>query len=161
VANTVDPVGGAYAIESLTNRIERDASEWLGRIDARGGVLAAIETGYIQDRIQEAAYEAQRAVDSGAAVVVGVNRFTTSRGPMTADVFRVDPELERLQAERVRAVRAGRSARDVTASLDVIALAARDGTNLVPPIIAAVERHATLGEVADALRAAFGEYPGQ
>jgi methylmalonyl-CoA mutase N-terminal domain/subunit len=158
VANTVDPVAGAYTVELRTNQIERDAVDWVAQIDGRGGALSAIESGFVQDRIQEAAYEAQQAIDSGAAIVVGVNRFVTERDFTTAPVFRVDPELERRQVERVRAVRAGRSQQEVTASLDDIERAAREGANLVPPIITAVERHVTLGEIADALRRIFGEY---
>ena len=159
VANTVDPIGGAYAVEALTTRIERDASELLGRIDAMGGTLVAVETGYIQDQIQDAAYRAQQAIDSGEAVVVGVNRFTdTASADVNADVFRIDPELERQQIERVRAVRASRSEHDWATALADVEQAARGSANLVPPIIAAVERRATLGEIADTLRRVFGEH---
>jgi methylmalonyl-CoA mutase N-terminal domain/subunit len=157
VANTVDPVGGAYAIELLTNRIEADASALIERIDAAGGTLVAIETGYIQREIQEAAYRAQRAVDAGDALVVGVNRYTDGHRDRT-EVFRIDPEVERRQVERVRAVRASRSAEESRAATDAVARAARGGENLVPVIIAAVEKRATLGEIADAMRRVFGEY---
>ncbi len=163
VANTVDPLAGSYAVEALTNRVEKEATELLARIDAAGGALAAIETGYIQQQIQDAAYRAQQTVDAGEAVVVGVNRFlqrddgAAGRGGMA---FRLDPELGRQQIERVRAVRAGRSQQEWRAALARIGRAAHDGSNLVPPIIAAVEAHATLGEVADALRLVFGEYQG-
>ena len=163
VANTTDPLAGAYAVESLTNRIETEATEILERIDAAGGALAAIETGYIQQQIQDAAYQAQQAVDAGETVVVGVNRFIRedNAGPdNSSGAFRLDPELEGQQIERVRAVRAGRSEREWSEALSRVGQAARDGSNLVPPIIAAVEAHATLGEVADALRAVFGEYEG-
>jgi methylmalonyl-CoA mutase N-terminal domain/subunit len=122
-----------------------------------GGTLTAIETGYIQREIQDAAYEAQQAVDSGAAVVVGVNRFTDDT-PADVAVFRVDPEIERQQIERVRALRASRSAADCAAALAAVEQAARDGSNLVPHIIAAVEKRATLGEIADRMRRVFGEY---
>ncbi len=157
VANTVDPVGGSYAIEEMTSRIEREASDLLDRIDRLGGTLAAIEGGYIQQQIQDAAYRAQQAIDSGEAIVVGVNRFADGGAPAT-EVFRIDPDMERRQVERVRAVRAGRSEREWRAALDAVAAAARGTSNLVPPIIAAVEARATLGEIADALRGVFGEH---
>ncbi|HKC54764.1 MAG TPA: methylmalonyl-CoA mutase family protein [Vicinamibacterales bacterium] len=157
VANTVDPVGGSYAIEEMTSRIEREASDLLDRIDRLGGTLAAIEGGYIQQQIQDAAYRAQQAIDSGEAIVVGVNRFADGGAPAT-EVFRIDPDMERRQVERVRALRAGRSEREWRAALDAVAAAARGTSNLVPPIIAAVEARATLGEIADALRGVFGEH---
>ena len=164
VANTVDPVAGSYAIEEMTTRIERAASELLDRIDQIGGTLAAIESGYIQQQIQDAAYRAQQAVDAGDAVVVGVNRFTSGEASPggqvrpNADLFRIDPEVERRQVERVRAVRAGRSERDWRSSLEAVESAARGTANLVPPIIDAVEKRATLGEIADAMRRVFGEH---
>jgi methylmalonyl-CoA mutase N-terminal domain/subunit len=163
VANTADPLAGAYAIESLTNRIETGATEILARIDAAGGALAAIETGYIQQQIQDAAYQAQQAVDAGETVVVGVNRFIQDDDSVpdhSSGAFRLDPELEGQQIERVRAVRAGRSQHEWREALARVGHAAKDGSNLVPPIIAAVEARATLGEVADALRFVFGEYEG-
>jgi methylmalonyl-CoA mutase N-terminal domain/subunit len=156
-ANTVDPLAGSYAIESMTNAIERGATAILGRIDAAGGTLPAIESGLIQREIQEAAYRAQVAIDAGEAVVVGVNRFEDSSSPV-GSLFQIDPEVERRQIERVRAMRAGRSASAWEHALEAVAAAARSGANLVPPIIAAVDAHATVGEIADALRAVFGEY---
>jgi len=157
VANTVDPVGGSYAIEDMTSRIEHEASELIDQIDRLGGTLAAIEAGYIQQQIQDAAYRAQQAIDSGDAVVVGVNRFGDAAAPAT-NVFQIDPDIERRQVERVRAVRAGRSQREWRPALDAVEAAARGTTNLVPPIVAAVEARATLGEIADALRRVFGEH---
>jgi methylmalonyl-CoA mutase, N-terminal domain len=164
-AATVDPVGGSFAIEERTSRIESDARALLDRIDAMGGTLTAIENGYIQRQIQDAAYQAQQAIDAGEAVVVGVNRFTDT-GHVEAGlqarpgvaVFRVDPEIERRQIERVRALRASRSVQEATAALSAVEAAARDGINLVPPIVAAVEARATVGEIADAMRRVFGEY---
>ena len=129
----------------------------LDHIDHLGGTIPAIEAGYIQQQIQDAAYRAQQAVDSGDAVVVGVNRFEDGTAPPT-DVFRIDPDIERRQVERVRAVRASRSQREWRAALDAVDAAARGTTNLAPPIIAAVEARATLGEIADAMRAVFGEH---
>ena len=159
VANTVDPTGGAYAIEEMTSRIERGAVEILDGIEARGGTLAAIESGYVQQQVHEAAYRAQRALDSGESVVVGVNRYEDAAPPPT-DIFRMNPAVEQQQAERVRAVRAGRSEGDWQTAVDAVERAARGGENLVPPIIAAVEAHATLGEIADAMRRVFGEHEG-
>ncbi|MBI3049922.1 MAG: methylmalonyl-CoA mutase [Acidobacteria bacterium] len=160
VANTVDPVGGAYAIEALTDRLERDAAALMDAVEAHGGALRAIESGYIQQQIQDAAYRAQQAVDGGDTVVVGVNRFADRDGAagVAGDLFRLDPEVERRQIERVRAVRAGRSEQGWQSALAAVERAARDGANLVPPIIAACEAQATLGEIADALRRVFGEY---
>src|SRR5262245_10703197 len=160
VANTVDPVGGSYAIEHLTDQIEAGAVALLERIDQMGGTLAAIENGFIQREIQESAYRAQVAVDSGDAAVVGVNRFVEDdpdhrTGP---PVFQIDPEIEKRQADRVRALRAGRDRTAWQQSVDAVAAAAQDGSNLVPRIVAAVEAKATVGEIADAMRSIFGEY---
>jgi len=157
VTNSVDPVGGAYAIESLTNDIERGANELLDRIDKLGGTLAAIESGFIQREIQESAYRAQQAIDSGASIVVGVNRFADAES-RSVPTFNIDPGVERSQVERVRAVRANRSEVAWKAATDGVEAAARRGDNLVPPIIAAVEARATVGEIADAMRAVFGVY---
>ena len=157
VPNTVDPLAGAYAVEALTSGIEREATELLARIDAAGGALVALETGYTQQQIQDAAYHAQQAIDGGETVVVGVNRFV-QRAETPMQAFRLDPELERQQIERIRAVRAGRGQDGWRTGIARVEQAALDGSNLVPPIIAAVEQHATLGEIADALRRVFGEY---
>ena len=160
VGNTVDPVGGAYAIETLTDRIEREARQLIATIDAQGGGLAAIESHYVQRQIQEAAYESQQAIDSGRAIIVGMNRFIApdDANDATTDVFHVDPDVERRQVERLRAVRSGRSEHEWRECLAAIDRAARDGSNLVPPVIAAIEAHATLGDIADTLRGVFGEY---
>jgi methylmalonyl-CoA mutase N-terminal domain/subunit len=157
VPNTVDPVGGSWAIEEMTSRIEREAAATLERIDRAGGTLAAIEAGLIQREIQDAAYRAQQRVDARDAIVVGVNGFTTSES-RPIEVLSIDPEVERRQVERVRAIRASRDPRAWQAALDEVAAAARDDRNLVPPVIAAVEARATVGEVADTLRAVFGEH---
>ncbi len=158
-ANTVDPVAGSYAIEAMTNRIEHDAGALLDRIAAAGGTLAAIETGLIQREIQESAYRAQVAIDGGDQVVVGVNRFSEEGDSDTAiPLLSIDPSVEQQQIDRVRAVRAGRSADAWQRAIDAVERAARDGSNLVPPIISAVEASATVGEIADALRRVFGEF---
>jgi methylmalonyl-CoA mutase, N-terminal domain len=157
VANTVDPCGGAAAIEELTDRIEAGARELLERIDAAGGTLAAIEQGLIQREIQESAYRAQQKIDAAETVVVGVNRFTTDE-PSGIDVLRIDPALEPQQAARVQAVRAARDGAAWQSALDGVRRAAGGTDNLVPPIVQAVEAGATLGEIADTLRGVFGEH---
>jgi methylmalonyl-CoA mutase N-terminal domain/subunit len=157
VANTVDPVAGSYAIETMTDRLEREAESMIDRIDRAGGTLAAIETGLIQREIQDSAYRAQLAIDKGESVVVGVNAFAD--GSRTAlSTLTIEAEVERKQIERLRAVRAGRSEAASQAALDRVRTAARDGSNVVPPIVAAVEATATIGEVANAMRDVFGEY---
>ena len=161
VANTVDPVGGSYAIEAMTDAIERDAEAIIARIDRMGGTLSAIETGVIQREIQESAYRAQVAIDSGAAVVVGVNRYTDGEAggePPHVNVFRVDADTERRQVERLGALRAARDRTAWRRSLDTVGESARTGANLVGPIIEAVEAYATVGEISDALRGVFGEF---
>jgi methylmalonyl-CoA mutase N-terminal domain/subunit len=157
VANTVDPVAGAWAIEHRTNVIEAEARAILDRIDRLGGTLAAIEQGLIQREIQESAYRAQQAVDRGETIVVGVNRFADGAGT-PIELLRIDPEVEARQVERVRALRASRDQTAWRRALDAVQAAARDGSNLVPPIVAAVEARATVGEIADVLRGVFGEF---
>jgi methylmalonyl-CoA mutase, N-terminal domain len=157
VVNTVDPVAGSYAIEKLTNEIEAGAQDYISKIDAMGGMLRAIETGFVQQEIQKAAYEYQQAVDSGEQVVVGVNRFQAEE-ERAIPTLRLDPEIERDQIARLNALRARRDAAKAKAALAEIERRARGTENLMPAILAAVESYATLGEISDALRRAFGEY---
>jgi methylmalonyl-CoA mutase N-terminal domain/subunit len=157
VINTVDPMGGAWAIEQRTEEIEREARALIDAIDAAGGTLVAIEEGRIQRQIQDAAYAAQQAIDSGQQVIVGVNRFA-SKDPQSIEVLQIDPDLERQQAASVASVRAQRDAQACLEALAAVERTARDGDNLMPPVIAAVEAHATLGEISDALRRVFGEH---
>jgi methylmalonyl-CoA mutase N-terminal domain/subunit len=157
VVNTVDPVAGSYAIEQLTDDIERGAVELLDRIDRMGGTLPAIEAGFIQRQIQESAYQAQVAIDSAEAIVVGVNRHV-DQSTASQPLFRLDPDGERRQSHRVRSLRASRDGARSQAALDDVSKAAGEGRNLVPPIIAAVEAFATVGEISDALRGVFGEF---
>jgi methylmalonyl-CoA mutase N-terminal domain/subunit len=157
IANTVDPLGGSYAIEALTNQVEQGAEEYLRKIDALGGVRCAIETGYIQREIQQAAYEYQRAVESGERVVVGVNRYATE-GPPSLPLLRVDPEIERAQVERLGKLRGRRDGARVATLLKEIEATARSERNLMPAILEAVKAYATVGEISDALRNVFGEY---
>jgi methylmalonyl-CoA mutase N-terminal domain/subunit len=157
VTNTVDPVAGSYAIEKLTNEIEAAAQDYISKIDALGGVLRAIETGYIQQEIQKSAYEYQQAVDGGEQVVVGVNRFQADE-ERAIPTLQVDPNIERTQVARLNALRARRDAAKSRAALEEVERRARGKENLMPAILAAVEAYATVGEISDALRRAFGEY---
>ena len=168
VANTVDPVGGSHVIERITDQIERDAEAVLAEIERAGGTLAAIENGFIQREIQESAYRAQIAVDAGEHIVVGVNKWETAptarreTGPQPSDpaipLFQISPAVEREQIDRVRALRGSRDRVACKIALERVGEAARNGHNLVPVIVAAVETHATLGEISDAMRAVFGVF---
>jgi methylmalonyl-CoA mutase N-terminal domain/subunit len=157
VAQTIDPLAGSYYVEHLTNEIEKHATGYLDKIDAMGGMLKAIERGFVQQEIQNAAYEYQQAVDRLEQVVVGVNRFEQEQG-RSIEIQRIDEALERKQVERLRAVRAKRDAGPWQASLKAVEDAARGGANLMPAIITAVESYATVGEISDTLRRVFGEY---
>jgi methylmalonyl-CoA mutase N-terminal domain/subunit len=157
VANSVDPVGGSYCIESLTNRIEEEVRTYFDRIEALGGMLAAIERGWVQREIQNAAYRDQQAIDAGATTVVGVNRFIREEEPPVL-TQRIDETLERRQVERVQALRVRRAAGPWQASLDRLRDHARAGANLMPAILEAVENYATVGEIASCMREVFGEY---
>jgi methylmalonyl-CoA mutase, N-terminal domain len=157
ITSSVDPVGGSYYIEELTDRIEAQAVDYIRKIDEMGGALQAIEAGYIQGEIQTAAYEYQRSVESGERVIVGVNRFQMTE-KQKIPVFRVNPEIEQAQVEKVRTLRRDRDASAWSRSLAELDSAARSGENLMPRILAAAEASATVGEIADTLRAVFGEY---
>lgn len=157
VADTADPLAGAYAIEYLTNEIERRAFDYIQKIDEMGGMLSAIEAGWVQREIERAAYDYQKAVEAGTEVVVGVNRFQVNE-ETPIPTLRLDPASEQAQKERVRRVRAERNQAAAEAALEAVEQAARSGENLMPRIIAAVEAYATLGEIADAMRRVFGEY---
>ncbi|KDA52895.1 methylmalonyl-CoA mutase [Thermoanaerobaculum aquaticum] len=157
LADVVDPLGGAYVIEAWTDRIEAQASEYIGRIEAMGGALAAIERGFVQREIQDAAYRAQREIEEGSQVVVGVNRFQEGESK-SPPVFRVNDEVQRAQVERLRAVKARRNEAEVKRTLEALENAAKTGENLMPPILAAVEAYATVGEIAGTLAAVFGEH---
>jgi methylmalonyl-CoA mutase N-terminal domain/subunit len=157
VANTIDPVGGSLAIERLTNEIEAGAGEYIARIDALGGMLRAIEEGYPQAEIQQAAYEYQQAVERGEQVVVGVNRF--AGGPEKAiSTLTVHAEIERTQVARLRTLRARRDAEKTKAALAEVERRAASTENLMPAILNAVEAYATVGEISDAMRRVFGEF---
>jgi methylmalonyl-CoA mutase, N-terminal domain len=157
VADTVDPLAGSYAIEQLTDEVERRASDYLEKIDAMGGMLRAIESGYVQREIQEAAYKYQKAVETGDAIVVGVNRFQIEE---ESDIprLRVDSAIEQAQVERVRALRARRNAERAETALVRLEEAARSTENLLPLILECVESLVTVGEISHRLRQVWGEY---
>ena len=157
VAYTVDPVAGSYAIESLTSQIESGATEYLKKIDALGGMLQAIESGFVQTEIQKAAFEFQRAVETKEQIVVGVNEFQ-SEEERKIPTLQIDPALEREQVTRLKALREKRDSAKTGAALAELERRARTSGNLLPPILAAVESFATVGEISDALRRVFGEY---
>ncbi len=158
VADTVDPLGGSYYIEWLTDEIERQANAYIERIDKLGGALAAVEQGYIQREIQDAAYRTQRAIEKGEQVVVGVNRFQTDE-VFTGELLRVDESVRVEQSARLHELRASRDDARVQNALSAIEAAARQPeAALMPLIVEAVEAYATLGEICDAMRRVFGEY---
>jgi methylmalonyl-CoA mutase N-terminal domain/subunit len=157
VADIADPLAGSYAIEQLTSDIELRAEEYLKKIDAMGGMLRAIETGYVQREIQEAAYQYQRAIETQDAVVVGVNRFQIEE-EQPVKTLRIDPALEQAQVERLKALRARRDSHATESALSKLEDAARTSENLVPRILECVEVLATVGEISNRLRTVWGEY---
>jgi methylmalonyl-CoA mutase, N-terminal domain len=157
VTETPDPLAGSWYVESLTNELEAAAWGYLDEIEAMGGTLAAIEGGFQQRQIQEAAYRVQQAIESGDQVVVGVNRFRDDE-VTTPPLHRIDPDGERRQIEGVRRVRAERSADGWTAAMDRLEATAGGEGNLMPPILDAVRAYATVGEISDRLRVAWGEH---
>jgi len=157
VTNTADPLGGSYYLETLTDQIENEVNAYIERIDRMGGALRAIESGFIQAEIQNAAFEFQRDIETGEKVIVGVNRYQMP-GEASGPVFRIDPEIERAQVARVRELRAARDAADWGAALDSLQAAARSSDNLMPRILQAAAANATVGEISDRLRDVFGEY---
>ena len=161
VAATADPLGGSWAIETLTDQIEAEALEWIEQVDRLGGAVAAIRAGFVQARIQEAAYAYQQDVEAGDEVVVGVNRFRQEGDRSRVEPFELDAETEAAQVERVRGVRARRDAAAVEAALTEVGEVASAGGNLMPAILGAVSALATVGEISDALRAVFGEHRGR
>ncbi|MBX6395256.1 MAG: methylmalonyl-CoA mutase family protein [Alicyclobacillaceae bacterium] len=157
VADTVDPLGGSYYVEALTDEIERRAMEYIEKIDAMGGAVRAIEMGYMQQEIRDAAYRTQMAVEKGEEIVVGVNAFRVEDEPQP-ELLRVDPNLGKRRAEQLAQLRAGRSQKDVEEKLAALKGAAEGTENLMPYILDAVRVYATLGEICDVLRDVFGEY---
>ncbi len=157
VADVTDPLGGAWAIEALTDEIATRARAYIEKIDALGGALAALEGGFQQREIADAAYATQRAVEAGEAKVVGVNCFAGGE-ETPPEILEIDPRAERAQVERLAAFRAGRDGARAAAAVDALERVAREGANVLPALLDAVRAEATLGEVADALRRVFGEH---
>jgi methylmalonyl-CoA mutase N-terminal domain/subunit len=157
VADSIDPLAGSYLIENWTDEIEKMATDYIDKIDAIGGALQAIEQGYVQREIQESAYRWQLAVDNQDKIVVGVNRFRLEE-ELDLDILRVDPAIGERQAARLRALRASRDNEAVSLALARLEAGAKNDDNVMPLILDAVERYATLGEVCNVLRGVFGEY---
>jgi methylmalonyl-CoA mutase, N-terminal domain len=157
VADTVDPLGGSYFVEALTDRIEEEAVRYIQKIDDLGGAVSAVEQGYMQREIHRVALETQRRIESGEEVVVGMNRFRLEDEPQPP-LHRVDPALERKQVERVQSLRARRDGQRVQETLAALKRAAEGTDNLMPHILACVKAYATVGEICHALRDVFGEY---
>jgi len=159
VASVADPLGGSYFVEALTDEMERRAMEYIERIEAMGGVIAAIRKGFLQREIAEAAYRYQREVADGQRVVVGVNKYVIpSSEEKPVPILRIDPELERKQVERLQQVRRSRDERRVRQALEALGAAARRGDNVMPALIESVRAYATLGEMVDTLKAVYGVY---
>jgi methylmalonyl-CoA mutase N-terminal domain/subunit len=157
VINTADPLGGSYAIEALTDRLEREAFAYIDKIDAMGGMIRAIELGFPQQEIADASYHYQRQLDRGDKIVVGVNKYQVD-DEASLEILRVDNDVERQQVARVRARKAARAAGAVRDRLADVRAAAEGGHNLMPPIIAAARAECTVGEISDIFRAVFGVY---
>ena len=157
IADLIDPLGGSYALETLTQEIERRATQYIDKINAMGGAVKAIESGYIQQEIAESAYQYQKEIESKKRVVVGVNQFQTEEKPLR-DTLRIRPEVERYQKEKLAKVKKERDDGRVSDTLAALKRAAQRSDNLVPPILEAVRAYATLGEISDTLREVFGEY---
>jgi len=157
VADMIDPLGGSYVVEALTNEIERKSVEYIEKIDAMGGAIQAIAAGYIQREIAESAYQYQKEIEAKKRIVVGINRFQMEEKPLT-DILRIRPEVEEYQKEKLRKVKEQRDNARVRETLALLKTAARGTDNVVPPILEAVKAYASLGEISDALREVFGEY---
>jgi len=157
VANTIDPLAGSYFVEAMTDKMEAEAEEYFQKIDDLGGVLSAIDQGFFQQEIADAAYEYQKAMDRGERVVVGVNRYRSGEAP-EIEILRIDPEVERKQLERLKRLKETRDYNRVSACLEELKRCAASGENLIPKILDAVRAYATEGEITAALKEVFGEY---
>jgi len=157
VTQTVDPLGGSFFIEELTDKVEAEAWKYIERIDAMGGAVSAIEEGFMQDEIARAAYEYQHAIEEGSKIIVGLNKFTGG-DEKSSTVFKVDDEIRNVQSEKLKALRNSRDGKKVTEIIERLKSCAGSEENLMPVVIEAVENYATLGEIAGALRTVFGEY---
>ncbi|MBW2120848.1 MAG: methylmalonyl-CoA mutase, partial [Deltaproteobacteria bacterium] len=157
VADVIDPMAGSYAIEALTDEIEAGAAAYIDRIDAMGGAVKAVESGYMQREIGESAYQYQKSIEEKSSIIVGVNEFTVEEQPFK-DTLRIDPEVEKRQRQKLKSVREARDTNRVKEKLEAVKRAAERTDNLVPPIIDAVRSYATVGEISDTLRSVFGSY---
>jgi methylmalonyl-CoA mutase N-terminal domain/subunit len=157
VADMIDPLAGSYAVETLTNEIERKAMEYIEKIDAIGGAIKAIESGFIQGEIAESAYQYQKEIETKKRIIVGMNQFQIEEEPLR-DILRIQPEVERYQKEKLAWVKKERDNGKVKETLAVLKKAAQGTDNVVPPILEAVKAYATLGEISDILREVLGEY---
>jgi methylmalonyl-CoA mutase, N-terminal domain len=157
VANTIDPLAGSFFVEKLTDELEAEAEALIKQIDDRGGVVAAIEQGFIQKQIEQSAYRFGQSIDNAERIIVGVNKFTSGEEP-DIDLFEVPETTTQRQIEKLRSVRKSRDAERVERALDAVAAAAASEANLMPPIIDAVRQYATVGEICRALASVFGEY---
>ena len=160
VADTVDPLGGSYFVEATTSALEREAEEYLARIDGMGGVVRAIDRGYIQKEIQDAAFRYQQEIERKERILVGVNAFEVEE-PRPENLLTVDPRVEREQRKRLAALRKRRDPAAVRSAFAALGKACRGTENLMVPILAAVKSYATLGEISDVLREVFGIYRGK
>ena len=160
VTDSIDPLGGSYMVESLTDQIEQGAKDYIQKIDALGGMIKAIEEGYVQKEIANSAYTYQKDVESKERVIVGVNKFETDE-PLVCDLLRVNAEVEQLQKKKIEKVKQERDSSSVETALKNLKKAAEGTDNLIPPVVTAVKAYATLGEIADVLREVFGEYREQ
>jgi len=157
VADVADPLGGSYALEALTTEIERHSEEYLDRIEAMGGMLSAIESGYVQREIQQSAFEYQKSIETGERVIVGVNKFVGEEN-LTVPIHRLDPGVESAQVTALQELKSGRDPLSVQQALDKIEREASGTGNLLPSIIQAVEVYATIGEISARLKQVFGEH---
>ena len=157
VADMIDPFGGSYAVEALTDEIERKSMEYIEKIDAMGGAIKAIESGYIQGEIGESAYQYQKEIETKKRIIVGLNQFQIEEEPLR-DILRIRPEVEQYQKEKLARVKKERNNTKVRETLAFLKKAAQGTDNVVPPILEAVKVYATLGEISDTLREVFGEY---
>jgi len=155
--DTVDPLAGSYFVESLTAEVEKKAWELIAKIDAMGGSVAAIESGFMQDEIAKSAYAYQKDIESGEKIIVGVNKFTIDEAP-TNIAFKIDDSIRQVQINKINTLKNNREAAKVAACLDAIINAAKGTDNIMPLVVEAVENKATLGEISNALRSVFGEF---
>jgi len=158
VTNTVDPLGGSYYVEALTEKMEQEAEKYFEIIDKLGGVIEAIEQGYMQKEIANAAYKYQQELDRKERIIVGVNEFIEKDEKIDIPILQITKEAEERQIKRLQEVKASRNHEQVKVALEAIATAARNGTNLMPPLIEAAYAYVTLGEICDVLRKEFGIY---